>query len=237
MDKQDLCYICYQKLKENNCDALNWGHYFWKNWWEDYLTEKLNEGYHWVFATCPYFKCPLTVTHSTWVNNLGSTNKNKYLKFHWKSYTDDTKSIKWCPNAGCTSCIENISYSFTDVKCVWGNIFCFKWNQDSHRPCSWDTTMLWNMKNKSESENITWMIANTKNCPKCQRPIEKNQGCNHMTCNMCKNEFCWLCLGSWSEHGSATGGYYKWNKYEDMKKNKAAISKLEEKREKSTEWT
>ena len=76
------------------------------------------------------------------------------------------------------------------------------------------------MKNKSESENITWMIANTKNCPKCQRPIEKNQGCNHMTCNMCKYEFCWMCMGDWKDHGSATGGYYKCNKYEEIKNKK-----------------
>lgn len=87
------------------------------------------------------------------------------------------------------------------------------------------------MKNKSESENITWMIANTKNCPKCERPIEKNQGCNHMTCNMCKHEFCWMCMGSWSEHGSSTGGYYKCNKYEELKKDKNAITKAEAKRE------
>lgn len=88
-------------------------------------------------------------------------------------------------------------------------------------------------KNKSESENITWMIANTKNCPKCQRPIEKNQGCNHMTCQMCKYEFCWLCMGNWSDHGNATGGYYKCNKYEEMKNTKNDLTDLEDKRVKA----
>ena len=39
----------------------------------------------------------------------------------------------------------------------------------------------WNFKNSAESENVTWILANTKKCPKCARPIEKNQGCNHMT--------------------------------------------------------
>jgi len=74
------------------------------------------------------------------------------------------------------------------------------------------------LKNTNESENITWILANTKNCPKCQKPIEKNQGCNHMTCKMCANEFCWLCMGTWKEHGSSTGGYYQCNKYEELKK-------------------
>ena len=60
------------------------------------------------------------------------------------------------------------------------------------------------------------MIANTKQCPKpaCGKPIEKNQGCNHMTCSQCRYEFCWMCMGPWSEHSNTTGGYYKCNKFE-----------------------
>lgn len=61
-------------------------------------------------------------------------------------------------------------------------------------------------------------MANTKSCPKCKRAIEKNQGCNHMTCKLCSHEFCWLCLGDWKEHGQKTGGYYNCNKYEELKK-------------------
>lgn len=39
-----------------------------------------------------------------------------------------------------------------------------------------------------------------------------------MTCHPksggCGYEFCWLCRGPWSEHGSETGGYYACNKYD-----------------------
>jgi ariadne-1 len=37
-----------------------------------------------------------------------------------------------------------------------------------------------------------------------------------MTCVTCKHEFCWTCLGSWKEHGSASGGYYKCNKFDEL---------------------
>jgi len=74
------------------------------------------------------------------------------------------------------------------------------------------TVRKWLVKNGAESENLTWIIANTKPCPKCGRPIEKNLGCMHMTCSQCKNEFCWLCLGAWSEHGERTGGFYACNR-------------------------
>jgi len=40
-----------------------------------------------------------------------------------------------------------------------------------------------------------------------------------MSCANCKHQFCWLCKGDWSKHGSQTGGYYVCNKYnEDMAK-------------------
>jgi hypothetical protein len=30
-------------------------------------------------------------------------------------------------------------------------------------------------------------------CPKCRVPIEKNDGCNHMTCPKCNHYWCWSC--------------------------------------------
>lgn len=32
-----------------------------------------------------------------------------------------------------------------------------------------------------------------RQCQRCTSPIEKNGGCNHMTCIHCKFEFCWIC--------------------------------------------
>ena len=43
-----------------------------------------------------------------------------------------------------------------------------------------------------------WAEENKDNvsfCPTCRTKIEKNGGCNHMTCFSCKYEFCWGCGG------------------------------------------
>ena len=53
----------------------------------------------------------------------------------------------------------------------------------------------WAHKCKDDSETANWISAHTKECGKCQSTIEKNGGCNHMTCRKCRYEFCWVCMG------------------------------------------
>eukprot|EP00731_Ephydatia_muelleri_P020043 Em0012g868a len=58
-------------------------------------------------------------------------------------------------------------------------------------------------------------------------PIQKNEGCNHMTCKKCRFEFCWICFGSWSIHGSKTGGYFSCNRYKQQEKAKQGLEKAQ----------
>jgi hypothetical protein len=34
----------------------------------------------------------------------------------------------------------------------------------------------------------------------------------------CKHDFCWVCLESWKKHSTATGGYFRCNRYEVVRK-------------------
>eukprot|EP00954_Amorphochlora_amoebiformis_P019635 1333891-Amorphochlora_amoeboformis.AAC.1 len=46
---------------------------------------------------------------------------------------------------------------------------------------------------REERKNRSWRSAHTRPCPKCGVATEKNEGCNHMTCFVCKTGWCWLC--------------------------------------------
>ncbi|GAU15722.1 hypothetical protein TSUD_89460 [Trifolium subterraneum] len=56
---------------------------------------------------------------------------------------------------------------------------------------------------RDESETVNWITVHTKPCPKCHKPVEKNGGCNLVSC-ICGQAFCWLC-------GGATGREHTWS--------------------------
>lgn len=68
-----------------------------------------------------------------------------------------------------------------------------------HAPLKCKNIADWKSKFK-DAANVIWLSNNTKQCPKCKQLIEKNGGCNHMTCQNCKYEFCWYCGHEWSTH-------------------------------------
>ncbi|XP_043925210.1 E3 ubiquitin-protein ligase RNF14-like isoform X2 [Protopterus annectens] len=45
-----------------------------------------------------------------------------------------------------------------------------------------------------KKENEKWVKENTKRCPNCHSPVEKDGGCNKMICGRCGHIFCWICL-------------------------------------------
>lgn len=60
---------------------------------------------------------------------------------------------------------------------------------------------------RNESETVNWILTNTKKCRECWVRIEKNEGCNHVRCESCGHEFCWVCLEPWTKHDFVADGY------------------------------
>src|SRR3989344_8798860 len=69
--------------------------------------------------------------------------------------------------------------------------FCFNCLKDPHSPVPCKMVNEWMEKCEGEGETFKYISANTKDCPKCGSPVEKNGGCNLMTCR-CGTFFCWV---------------------------------------------
>jgi ariadne-1 len=228
---QGLCQICFESIQER--DSLTCGQAFCCNCWSGYIEDLVQVGQI-IGCSCPYFGCGLKVPESMVMKYASEAAKAKYRKLLSDNFISLNPMFRYCPAPGCSFIAEYSNMSVHEIQCLCGFLFCFACGEESHRPASCEYVKEWNMKNSAESENINWILANTKQCPNCRKPIEKNQGCNHMTCNRdiggCGFEFCWLCSGNWSEHGSNTGGYYKCNKYDELVAKNETFKNIESQR-------
>ena len=220
-DDDDTCPICYDEVVKKL--AMPCGHAFCLDCWHDFCDNAVKEGMSCVSVTCPEAKCSEVVTEDEMIKALGNDSPilAKFHGFQLRSFVESNNLSRWCPGAGCNrvACamsagvMETEGHVATCDSCTIS--FCLLCGEEPHAPANCRNLALWNEKCRNESETANWIIANTKSCPKCMSRIEKNQGCNHMTCQRCRFEFCWICMGDWKNHGSNTGGYYKCSRYND----------------------
>ncbi|KAH8501286.1 hypothetical protein H0E87_016196 [Populus deltoides] len=217
--REMTCGICFETYPSDRLRAVVCGHAFCNSCWAGYISTAINDGPGCLMLRCPDPSCNAAVGQDM-INVLTSNeDSDKYSRYFIRSYIEDNRKTKWCPAPGCDYAVDFIVGSGSyDVICRCAYSFCWNCTEEAHRPVDCGTVAKWILKNSAESENMNWILANSKPCPKCKRPIEKNQGCMHITCTPpCKFEFCWLCLGAWSDHGERTGGFYACNRYETAK--------------------
>ena len=152
------------------------------------------------------FKCGLVLNIDK-VEQLLSRQPEHLAKFKQAilvSFIEENHSVKCCPSIPwCGRAISVKGDSFLEPECECGESFCFKCSSEPHSPCTCAIWKLWIDKITGDSETRNWLAANTKPCPKCNKPVEKNGGCNHVTCK-CGQSFCWHC-------GQATGRAHTWD--------------------------
>lgn len=134
-------------------------------------------------------------------------------------------AVRWCPRAACGAVVrldfadQGKDFALDaaragralDASCpACGEAFCWACGGGAHEPASCVHARAWGALTRAAAEDAAgfsheWVAQHTKLCPQCRNPIEKNSGCNHMTCR-CGHEFCWVCIKPWSLHGRETGG-------------------------------
>jgi len=105
--------------------------------------------------------------------------------------------MKWCPGLNCSKVVYANEGGSQQIDCECGECFCFECAALWHGPLDCEFLKKWLKQFDSDAETFRWINDNTKDCPKCKAPIQKNGGCNYMRCGKCSHEFCWLCLWPW----------------------------------------
>ncbi|XP_008790210.1 probable E3 ubiquitin-protein ligase ARI2 isoform X1 [Phoenix dactylifera] len=200
------CNVCFEDVSSSTVTKMDCGHDYCNDCWTEHFIVKINEGQS-RRIRCIAPKCNAVCDESV-VRNLVSARHpdiaDRFDRFLLESYIEDNNKVKWCPSVPhCGNAIRVEGDTDCEVECACGLQFCFNCLSQAHSPCSCLMWELWTRKCQDESETVNWITVNTKPCPKCHKPVEKNGGCNLVAC-ICGQAFCWLC-------GGATGRDHTWS--------------------------
>lgn len=191
-----LCQICYTPLEQSNtiklpCDCISCS---------DCLTSWiLTQTKELYFLTnqelpCITSTCKRRFKVEEIFDKLETVQQNELNTALFDVYLKKTDDISKCPNTNCSyaGVIDNSMFCQDKVECGACDT---KWREHSHYNVTEKVKdFIWNRGMKrNEVLSGFWQEIFTRRCPNCSVSIQKNGGCNHMTCEKCKHEFCWLC--------------------------------------------
>ncbi|XP_048569576.1 probable E3 ubiquitin-protein ligase ARI3 [Triticum urartu] len=215
------CNVCFDDdLSPAAVSTMDCGHCFCNDCWTEHFNAAIDGGKKQI--RCMEVKCLAICDEGIVQRLLGQKYPDaakRFDRFLLESYLEDNDFVKWCPSIPhCGRAIRvGTGDRYCEVKCLCGVSFCFNCMEQTHSPCPCTIWKQWNTRIHGESENIKWIVKNTKSCPKCFKPIEKRDGCNLVKCK-CGQYMCWLC-------GGPTGSAHTWTNIEGHSCNRYKESK------------
>jgi ariadne-1 len=213
----DECSICFDDFAAADLFGMSCGHYFCRDCLVREIELKLK-------SRSPIIRC---LQHGcnrrffvTDVDALcGPATASAFESAILEAHVMTDPHLRPCIRADCPLILTVHALGRCNVAtCACGQRICWKCRQEAHAPLSCPLVSKWGEITQEETLQARWLTENTKNCPRCHTQIEKNGGCNHMTCRTtcgggCGYEFCWICGHEWHTH---TGNAYNCNKFADF---------------------
>ena len=198
----ERCLVCDDELneKEKENNFIECHHALCSECYYNYLKENI-ETNNVINIKCPINECE-KILYNNFIEKMLINDiplLDKYKKFVNRRQLILNPDIQLCPFPDCESYAKKGKNKY--VACIHNNHkFCLKCLKEWHgnKSCKYSNVL--------DDKFEHWRNPNkVKKCPKCKYFIEKNDGCNHITCFNCQYEFCWLCLDKYNENHYKTG--------------------------------
>lgn len=211
------CMVCVTAQNVNNFFNLSCQHSFCKDCWITHFEVQINQGIS-TGIKCMAQECDMLVPEDFVLKHLIRPNmREKYHQFTFQDYVRSHPLLRFCPGPNCLMIIYSKEAKAKKAVCSYCKTsFCFRCGAEYHAPTDCSVIKKWLTKCADDSETANYISAHTKDCPKCSICIEKNGGCNHMLCYSCKHNFCWMCMGDWSSHGSEYYECSRWREHPNI---------------------
>ena len=193
MKEEQVCPVCFDSItQENLVRASNCGHVACKLCLESYLKELIKEN-NVLTVKCPIEGCGKELGDSFVENVLVESDIKRYYKLKNLALVNADPLLRWCIRPGCERYNKG-SQENPQVICECGMELCFNCNTRWHPGLSCQQAIELEYKEYAEQNKVQL-------CPSCKTRIEKTAGCNHITCDVCTYQWCWLCRGRYtSDH-------------------------------------
>ncbi|CAF0868061.1 unnamed protein product [Adineta ricciae] len=207
--RPNICTNCYQDIDETTpMTALkSCAHWLCNECWRQYLENSV-KGVKVVL--CPEWNCCSIIDVGTLLSLINVRCMNLYERNIEKCLVNVSRSYTKCPSKSCSNIIQVIGSNAEHVRCRCGHEFCLHCRKDPHFPATCSAYRLYIDEVYRNGDFISDYNAITqvkgRNCISCDNFIEKNGGCNHMTCR-CGTEFCWTCIAYWKDHYPPDGTF------------------------------
>jgi len=207
--RPDICTSCYGDMdSKTSMTALKTcAHWMCDDCWKNYLENSIKRV---KVILCPEWNCDTIVDVGTMLSLVNVRCLNIYEGNIEKSLVNLSRSYVKCPQKSCENIVQVVGLNMGHVRCRCGHQFCINCKQEPHFPATCSAFRLYldevyrNGDQLSDFNAVT--MVKGRNCVSCNNFIEKNGGCNHMTCR-CGAEFCWVCTGYWKDHTTSDGTF------------------------------
>ncbi|KAJ7612217.1 hypothetical protein FB45DRAFT_1118020 [Roridomyces roridus] len=157
----------------------------------------------------PGDSCGMGIGYSTIRSLLTSAEEDTLLRASFLSFVNEHPTeLRYCPSPDCEMVYRPASNegssSFQCPSCLVD--ICPACNVAFHE----------GMSCEEHQDNLGDGLAalakwreehGVKQCPNCHADIEKDGGCNHMTCALCKAHIWWICMQTFGDEDSSGGVY------------------------------
>jgi len=195
------CQICYVELPTEKMIKLSCGCLYCKICLNIWITSQLD---HYVAQSliirCPNGNPPHFLSEDEVKASLSDSELNHYQLLILRRILMQQDEYKICPAKKCNY------IGWTDKKCP-NQLICEQCETKWIDPSLKGNTLglfenCYKLITGKEIDILSdiWKDTWTKKCPKCSYSIEKNGGCNHMKCENCHYEFCWICMNEYNNH-------------------------------------
>jgi ariadne-1 len=189
------CGICYDTMTDSDAFAVHCGHAFCKECWQSFIGAASDQAsLSFLKLKCPQQDCNGRIMPQH-IQALDRDNYTQWNKALVNAFVEVDPSCRFCPGPDCNfvGMVSPLTNRNTPATMCdhCSTAFCFLCGELPHQPASCGHVSDWQ---RLVGNSSFWIKKNAKPCPGCNAPIEKDKGCNHMTCQHCRTGFCWLCL-------------------------------------------